>query len=126
MESSPSLRTEEIAAALRQISKGFAALADAISADSGEPATESRYRSLIGEWGERGLTRSEASAMFRKHGFPPQAAGGWARGDWLEVRDDGRRYLTARSLQWLTEQERLDDAEPTDRTVQRAHGSTQL
>lgn len=48
---------------------------------------------------------AEASALFRKHGFSPQAAGGWVRGDWLEVRDDGRRYLTERSLRWRAEQE---------------------
>ncbi|WP_431924702.1 hypothetical protein [Nonomuraea jabiensis] len=38
--------------------------------------------------------------MFRKHGFSPQAAGGWARGEWREVHEDGRRYLTDRSLHW--------------------------
>ncbi|MFI7128470.1 hypothetical protein ACIBQ1_22395 [Nonomuraea sp. NPDC050153] len=100
---------DQIAAALRQISAGFAALADAISADPAQPPADSRHRALIAEWGRKGLTRAEASTLFRKHGFPPQAAGGWARGDWLEVRDDGRRYLTDRSLRWLTEQESLDD-----------------
>jgi hypothetical protein len=103
MEPSPSPRPDRIAEALRQISAGFAALADAISADPEEPPAESRYRSLLAEWGEEGLTRAEASALFRKHGFSPQAAGGWVRGDWLEVRDDGRRYLTDRSLRWLAE-----------------------
>ncbi|NJP98406.1 hypothetical protein HCN51_54820 [Nonomuraea sp. FMUSA5-5] len=91
----------EVAAALRQISAGFAALADAIS--DTEPPEEARYRELIQEWGQRGLTRAEASALFRKHGFSPQLAGGWARGDWLEIRDDGRRYLTERSLRWLSD-----------------------
>ncbi|MET7333972.1 hypothetical protein [Nonomuraea sp. NPDC005650] len=100
---------DQIAAALRQISAGFAALADAISADPAQPPADSRHRALITEWGHKGLTRAEASMLFRKHGFSPQAAGGWARGDWLEVRDDGRRYLTDRSLRWLTEQESLDD-----------------
>jgi hypothetical protein len=105
---------DQVAAALRQISAGFAALADAISADPAEPPAESRYQSLITEWGERGLTRAEASALFRKHGFSPQAAGGWARGDWLEIRDDGRRYLTDRSLHWLAEQGAPDDPQPHD------------
>jgi hypothetical protein len=91
---------ERVAAALRQVSQGYAALADAIAADPAEPAAETRYRELIAEWGERGLTRSQASALFRKHGFSPQAAGGWARGDWLEIRDDGLRYLTERSRSW--------------------------
>ncbi|GAB3984708.1 hypothetical protein GCM10029978_095110 [Actinoallomurus acanthiterrae] len=111
MEPSSSWRTEQVAAALRQISAGLAALADAISADPAEAPEESRHRSLIAEWGTRGLTRAEASALFRRHGFSPQAAGGWARGDWLEVRDDDRRYLTERSLQWLAEQEPSDDTD---------------
>jgi hypothetical protein len=96
---------ERIAAALRQISKGFAALADAITTDPADETSEARHRSLISEWGEQGLTRPEASAMFRKHGFSPQAAGGWSRGDWLEIREDGLRYLTDRSLRWLEEQD---------------------
>lgn len=114
MEPSSSSRMDQVAAALRQISEGFAALADAISADPAEAPTESRYRSLISEWGARGLTRSEASALFRKHGFSPQVAGGWARGDWLEIRDDGRRYLTDRSFHWLAEQGASDDPQPRD------------
>lgn len=93
-------QSDRVAAALRQISAGFAALADAISDEPDEPPEESRHLALITEWGRRGLTRAEASALFRKHGFSPQAAGGWVRGDWLEVRDDGRRYLTERSLNW--------------------------
>lgn len=100
----PEPDTEKIVAALRQISRGFAALADAVSAAPSN-AEDDRYRSLIAEWGERGLTRPETSALFRKHGFSPQAAGGWARGDWLETRADGRRYLTTRSLHWLAGQE---------------------
>jgi hypothetical protein len=51
----------------------------------------------------------EASALFRKHGFAPQTAGGWARGDWIEVHDDGRRYITERSRGWPAEQEVDED-----------------
>ena len=100
-----------MAAALRQISAGYAALADAIAADPAELPEEDRYRALISAWGARGLTRAEASALFRKHGFSPQAAGGWVRGEWLEVRDDGRRYMTERSLTWLTHEKDSDDAD---------------
>jgi len=60
---------------------------------------------IVREWDGRGLTRAEASALFRKHGLAPQTAGGWARGDWIESRDDGLRYLTERSRRWLSEQE---------------------
>ncbi|MEV0597228.1 hypothetical protein [Nonomuraea cavernae] len=109
MEPRSSSQLHQVAAALRQISAGFAALADAISTDDAEPPAETRHRALISEWGRRGLTRAEASALFRKHGFSPQAAGGWVRGDWLEVRDDGRRYLTDRSLRWPAEQGDPDD-----------------
>jgi len=98
-----------MAAALRQISRGFAALADAVACPPDEASTEQRYRRVIVEWGERGLTRAETSALFRKHGFAPQASGGWARGDWMETRTDGRRYLTQRSLEWLAKQEAGDE-----------------
>lgn len=94
-------REERIAAALRQIAVGYTALADAVAADPAQPPEEDRYRAVIDEWADRGLTRDEASALFRRHGFAPQAAGGWVRGDWLEVREDGRRYLTERSRRWL-------------------------
>ncbi|WP_263654863.1 hypothetical protein [Nonomuraea aurantiaca] len=39
--------------------------------------------------------------LFQRHGFAPQTTGGWARGDWAEIRDDGLRYLTAKSHTWL-------------------------
>ena len=100
---------EKIAAALRQISRGFAALAEAVARPPQETTTEERYRRVMVEWAERGLTRAETSALFRKHGFAPQASGGWARGDWIETRADSRRYLTQRSLQWLAEQEAGDE-----------------
>ena len=96
-----------MSAALRQIARGFDALADAVA---GERAPqEQRELAVLAEWGERGLTRAEASALFRKHGFAPQAAGGWARGNWIESRQDGRRYLTERSRNWLAEQEEEAD-----------------
>lgn len=96
-----------MARALRQIAKGFEALARAVADDA--PTREGdRERAVLSEWGDRGLTRAEVSALFRKHGFAPQAAGGWARGDWIESRDDGRRYITERSRRWLAEGE-LDE-----------------
>ncbi|RZQ65160.1 hypothetical protein [Amycolatopsis suaedae] len=91
---------EKVAAALRQISRGFAALADAVAAPP-DVSGPDRYRAVMAEWGERGLTRAEVSELFRRHGFSPQASGGWARGDWMETRGDGLRYLTPRSLDWL-------------------------
>lgn len=99
-----SLDPAQVAAALRQISRGLAALADAISGDP-DRSEEERYYAVVSEWGRRGLDRDEASRLFRKHGFSTQAVGGWVKADWLEVRADGKRYLTDRSLQWLAEQE---------------------
>ena len=95
----------EIAAALRTIAKGFEQLADAISARPEQGEAGGREQELLREWGDRGLTRVQASALFRKHGFAPQTAGGWVRGDWIETRQDGLRYVTERSRRWLTERE---------------------
>jgi hypothetical protein len=95
---------EDIATALRQIARGFEALADAVAADPGELPEPARAAALLREWGDRGLSRAEASALFRRHGFAPQTAGGWARTDWIETRTDGRRYLTESSRAWVAEQ----------------------
>ncbi len=77
----------EVSAALRKIARGFDALADALAGEA--PAEGERELPALREWGDRGLTRAQASALFRKHGFAPQTAGGWARGDWIESREDG-------------------------------------
>lgn len=95
------------AAGQRQIARGFEALADAVAQEAAPQ--EQRELAVLREWGERGLTRAEASALFRKHDFAPQAAGGWARGNWIESREDGRRYITERSRRWLVEQEEQGD-----------------
>lgn len=97
------MRHHDVAAALRQIARGFDALARAIEDDETAAPADDRYRAALEEWGERGLTREAASSLLRKHGFAPQAAGGWARGDWIETRPDGLRYLTDRSHRWLAE-----------------------
>jgi hypothetical protein len=99
----------EIAVALRQIARGFDALADAVAGEADQAPAATRALAVLREWGDRGLTRAEASALFRKHGFAPQTAGGWARGDWIETRDDGRRYITERSRRSLVEQETEED-----------------
>jgi hypothetical protein len=94
----------DVSAAIRQIAKGFEALADAVASAADERPEAKRALALLREWGDRGLTRPEASALFRKHGFAPQTAGGWARSDWIESRRDGLRYVTDRSRRWLAEQ----------------------
>lgn len=95
-------REERIAAALCQIAAGCTALADAVIAtEPGPEPDEDRYRALIAEWGTRGLTQDESRDLFRRHGFAAQAIGGWARGRWMELREDGLRYLTERSIRLL-------------------------
>ncbi len=101
-------RPNEVAAALRQIARGFGALADAVAGAAAGPPEQVRVASLLREWGGQGLSRGEASALFRKHGFAPQTAGGWARSNWIETRPDGRRYITESSRQWLAGQEDAD------------------
>ena len=101
-------RRDEVAAALRQIARGFEALADAVADSSSRPPEPVRAASLLREWGDRGLSRGEASALFRKHGFAPQTAGGWTRADWIEMRSDGRRYVTKGSREWLSAQEAVE------------------
>jgi hypothetical protein len=91
---------KQIAVALRQIARSLEALADALDGER-PSASEDKYLLVLHEWGQRGLTRQEASALFKRHGFAPQAAGAWARDQWIEVREDGRRYLTERSHIWV-------------------------
>jgi hypothetical protein len=97
----------EVSVALRQIARGFDALADALG-ESKAPE-QMRVLEVLREWGERGLTRAEASELVRKHGFAPQATGGWVRGNWIESRADGKRYLTDRSRRWVAEQKEPND-----------------
>ena len=78
--------------------------------ESSQSPEAERVLAILREWGERGLTRAEASALFRSYRLAPQTAGGWARGDWIESREDGRRYLTERSRRWLAEHEDNENA----------------
>jgi hypothetical protein len=96
--------SNEIAAALRQIARGFEALARAVAEDDTSATQDMRYLAALRQWGDQGLTREQATRLLGTHGFAPQTVGGWARGDWIETRDDGLRYLTARSHRWLAEQ----------------------
>src|SRR5206468_778666 len=84
----------EISAALHGIARGFEALARAVAGEEPPPPEGERELAVLSEWGDRALSRAEASALFRKYGFAPQAAGGWARGEWIELREDGLRYIT--------------------------------
>jgi hypothetical protein len=89
-----------IAVALRQISRGLDALAEALSGAAGEATQDERYRAVIAEWGDRALTGPESIALMRRHGFAPQAVGGWIKGGWMETGADGLRRMSARSRKW--------------------------
>lgn len=91
-----------VQASLRLMARGLEELAAALGDDEGATEDERTAR-VITEWGRRGLTQKEASALFQRHGFAPQTTGGWTRGDWVEIGDDGLRYLTAKSHTWLEE-----------------------
>ncbi|MEV4173447.1 hypothetical protein [Nonomuraea sp. NPDC049709] len=92
----------KIQSSLRLIARGLEELAAALG-DEQEAGEDERTARVIQEWGRRGLTQKEASALFQRHGFAPQTTGGWARGEWVEIGDDGLRYLTAKSHTWLEE-----------------------
>lgn len=89
---------------LRLIARGLEEIAAALDGPA-EPDEPARTARVIRDWGHRGLRKEEASALFRRHGFAPQTTGGWTRGDWVEIGDDGLRYLTAKSHDWLTARE---------------------
>ncbi|MFB4277854.1 hypothetical protein ACBJ59_21360 [Nonomuraea sp. MTCD27] len=92
----------KIQSSLRLIARGLEELAAALG-DEQEAGEDERTARVIQDWGRRGLTQKEASALFQRHGFAPQTTGGWARGEWVEIGDDGLRYLTAKSHTWLEE-----------------------
>jgi hypothetical protein len=95
--------TSDVVAALRRISRGIDALADALAGGTSQLSLREREHAALVEWAERGLTRDEASALLRRHGFAPQTAGGWARGNWIELHDDGLRYTTDKARRFLAE-----------------------
>jgi hypothetical protein len=98
---------DELARALRQLASSIGAVADALVP---QPSPQDvRTQALLLEWGDRGLDRAEVRALFVRHGFAPQAVGGWARGSWIEERADGLRYASELSRQWLADRGGGDD-----------------
>ncbi|MFD2354626.1 hypothetical protein ACFSTC_43165 [Nonomuraea ferruginea] len=63
-------------------------------------------------------------SFFQRHGFAPQITEGWTRGDWVEIGDDGLRYLTGKSHRWLEERRRASPYAAT-RSTRRATSTTQ-
>jgi hypothetical protein len=92
-----------IAAALRQISRGIADVADLldgnISGDSDRVAREAAALYEFPMAPAPGLSRAQASAAFKKHGLNPRAFGSWVQGGYLARKDD-ERWLTKKGREW--------------------------
>lgn len=92
-------------AALRSIRTGVEDLITAVDVNAAvqETNAEQREIDLMLEFDKpdgQGLNQQQASRACKRHGYNPQQVGAWARGGWLETRDD-RRYLTRKSYDWL-------------------------
>jgi hypothetical protein len=98
-------------AGLRLIARGLEELAAGLG-DQDEADEDERTARVIREWGRDGLTQQQASTLFKKHGFAPQTTGGWTRGDWIEIGQDGLRYMTSKSHEWLAEYAARGHQEP--------------
>lgn len=92
-----------IAAALRQVSRGIADIADLIDGNiAGDSDRVAREAATLYEFDvspDRGLSRAQASAAFKKHGLNPRAFGSWVQGGYL-ARDGDRRWLTDFGREW--------------------------
>jgi hypothetical protein len=101
--------SEAIAAALRQIGRGYLELADAIVGNiTGSTDLDAREVAALREFPvsrEHGLTRHRASAVFKKHGLEPRAIGAWVRHGYLERQGD-LRWLGAKGRERLEQAER--------------------
>lgn len=95
-------------AALRKIGAGIQDVIDALDDEGGAEKTKTeREIALMKEFDRSpgdGLTQVEAVRACKRHGFAPQTVGAWARGGYLEIRNDDLRYLTKEGRHWLEEQ----------------------
>jgi hypothetical protein len=89
--------TTALIAALRKIAAGVQDVIDVLDNEGTDEKTkEEREIVLLKEFDRglgNGLSRVEAVRTCKRHGFTPQTVGAWARGAYLEIRDDGLRYL---------------------------------
>jgi hypothetical protein len=100
--------TAAVIAALRKVAAGVQDLIDVLDSDSATTGKTQRERetALMKEFDRRpgdGLTREEASRACKRHGFMPQTVGAWVQGGYLELRDDGLRYMGKEGRRWLEE-----------------------
>jgi hypothetical protein len=101
-----------IAAALRQVSRSLFDLADLLDGNiPGDSGLIARHVATLREFDvppERGLSRAQASAVFKKHGLDPRSFGSWVQHGYL-AREDDRRWLTEPGREWADSQT-SDDA----------------
>ena len=101
-----------MAAALRQISRSIADIADLI--DGNIPGDSDRVAREVATLYEfdvpptQGLSRAEASAAFKKHGLNPRAFGSWVQGGYL-ARNGDRRWLTEDGRKWAESKTKGED-----------------
>ncbi len=118
-----SMDTQRLQSGLRLVARGQEEVAAALGEH--DPASEDeRTARVIQEWG---LPRAHPEGVLgasQRHGFALQITEGWTRGDWVEIGDDGLRYLTGKSHRWLEARRRASPYAAT-RSTRRATSTTQ-
>jgi hypothetical protein len=98
-----------IAAGLRQVSRSIAELAALLDGNVPSDDLYERQAAALREFDvppERGLSRAEASAAFKKHGLDPRSSGSWIQGRYL-IRKDDRRWLAPKGREWMQAHEHV-------------------
>jgi hypothetical protein len=99
-----------IAAGLRQVSRSIAELAALLDGNVPGDDLQERQAAALREFDvppDRGLSRAEASAAFKKHGLDPRSSGSWIQGRYL-AREDDRRWLAPKGRKWIHDHEHVD------------------
>jgi hypothetical protein len=98
-----------IAAGLRQVSRSIAELAALLDGSVPSDDLYERQAAALREFDvppERGLSRAEASAAFKKHGLDPRSSGSWIQGRYL-TREGDRRWLAPKGREWMQAHEHV-------------------
>lgn len=99
--------TAALIAALRKIAVGVQDVIDVLGNEgAAEKTKKEREIALLKEFDRGsgdGLTRGEAVRACKRHGFTPQTVGAWARGAYIEIKDDDLRYMGREGRRWLEE-----------------------
>jgi hypothetical protein len=95
--------TKAIADKLRQVSRDISELADLIDGNiPGDRGRTAREIAVLREFDvkpSQGLSREQASAVFKRHGLNPRSFGSWVQGGYLARKGD-RRWLTDPGRDW--------------------------